>query len=81
MAAKVAFEYQSCKMVAWSLQQRRSLSYKNRDDMSPESLWLQRIYKFRQQLKKALNELVAIKAIGSWKIDVEDKVHVVSLSE
>lgn len=39
------------------------------------------LYKFRQQLKKALNELVAIKAIGSWKIDVEDKVHVVSLSE
>ena len=39
------------------------------------------LYKFRQQLKKALNELVAIKAIGAWKIDDEDKVHVVSLSK
>jgi hypothetical protein len=34
------------------------------------------LYKFRQQLKKALNELVEIEAIGSWNIDAEDKVHV-----
>ena len=34
------------------------------------------LYKFRQQLKKALNELIEIEAIGSWSIDAEDKVHV-----
>jgi hypothetical protein len=34
------------------------------------------LYKFRQQLKKALNELVAIQAIGSWNIDDDDKVHI-----
>ena len=34
------------------------------------------LFKFRQQLKKALNELVEIGAIGSWTIDDEDKVHV-----
>lgn len=39
------------------------------------------LYKFRQQLKKALNELVAIKAIGSWNIDNEDKVHIFPLSK
>lgn len=39
------------------------------------------LYKFRQQLKKALNELLTIEAIGSWKIDDEDKVHVVSLTK
>lgn len=34
------------------------------------------LFKFRQQLKKALNDLVEIGAIGSWIIDDEDKVHV-----
>ena len=36
-----------------------------------------RLSKFRALLKKALNELVEIEAISSWKIDKEDKVHVV----
>lgn len=35
------------------------------------------LYKFRQQLKKALDALVEIKAITSWEIDEEDKVHIV----
>ena len=35
-----------------------------------------RLRKFREQLKKALNELVGIGTIKSWKIDSEDKVHV-----
>ena len=35
-----------------------------------------RLRKFREQLKKALKELVTIGAIRSWKIDSEDKVHV-----
>lgn len=35
-----------------------------------------RLRKFREQLKKALNELVEIEAIRSWEIDSEDKVHV-----
>jgi hypothetical protein len=35
-----------------------------------------RLRKFRERLKYALDELVAIGAIHSWKIDSHDKVHV-----
>jgi TrfA protein len=36
----------------------------------------ERIRRFREQLKKSLNELVKTGAIKAWKIDNEDKVHV-----
>jgi hypothetical protein len=36
----------------------------------------ERLRKFREQLKKALNDLVKTGAIKSWGIDNEDKVHV-----
>ncbi len=35
-----------------------------------------RLRRFREQLKKALNELVTVGTIRSWKIDNEDKVHI-----
>lgn len=40
-----------------------------------------RLSKFRALLKKSLNELVETGAISSWKIDREDKVHVLCLRE
>lgn len=39
------------------------------------------LYKFRQQLKRALEELIVINAIKSWEIDEEDKVHVINFKD
>jgi hypothetical protein len=40
-----------------------------------------RLSDFRRQLRKSLNELVQFGAIKSWKIDSEDKVHVIRPSK